>query len=163
MDQSRMQTSKEIQEVCLRLMAAAPVCYLTTLDVDGFPITTAMNNLRCAKDFPALAPLYDEAENDFLVYITTNKPSAKMARLRANPKVSVYFCEPGQFIGFTLSGEIEIVTDQARKDRVWQEGWTMYYPDDPHGSEYDILRLAPKLVGGWCRNQPFEIRIAKPS
>ncbi len=162
-EKARANAGNDIRRICLDLMAATPACYLTTIDADGFPLTTAMNNLRYAKDYPSLVPLYEEAENEFLVYITTNMPSAKMARLRANPKVSVYFCDPGQIIGFTLSGQIEIVTDQALKDRIWQEGWTMYYPDGPHGSEYGILRLAPKLVRGWCRNQPFEIRIAKPS
>lgn len=148
----------DIRRTCIDLMAASPACCLTTIDPDGFPQTTAMNNLRCAREYPSLAPLYEEADNPFLLYMSTAMQSGKIARMQANPKVSVYFCDAGQIIGFMLGGEIEIVTDQALKNRIWQDGWTMYYPNGPQGPEYGVVRLAPTTVKGWCRNQPFELK-----
>ena len=53
--------------------------------------------------------------------------------------------------------EIEIITDQKLKNRIWQKGWTMYYPNGSEGPEYGAIKLAPKVVKGWCRNGPFEI------
>ncbi len=158
MDQSSIRTSKEIQEVCLNLMATAPVCYLTTLDSEGCPCTDALGNLRCAQEYPSLAPLYEQADNEFLLYVSTDMQSAKVARIRTDPRVCVYFCDPKQIVGFMLGGRIEIVTDRALKNRIWQDGWTMYYPEGPEGPGYGILRLAPAVVRGWCRNQPFELR-----
>ena len=63
----------------------------------------------------------------------------------------------GGSVGFMLGGEIEVVTDQALKNRVWQDGWNMYYPNGPEGPEYGVLRLLPTIVKGWRVGQPFRI------
>ena len=162
-EEAAIDTGADVRRICLDMMTAARACYLTTMDADGFPQTTAMLNLRCAHDYPSLVPLYEEANNAFLLYLSTGMESGKMARMQANPKVSVYFCNPGRIVGLMLGGEIEIVTDQALKNRIWQEGWTMYYPNGPEGPEYGVIRLAPTLIKGWRVGQPFEIHLeAKP-
>ncbi|UCD53224.1 MAG: DUF4440 domain-containing protein [Phycisphaerales bacterium] len=153
-----VEAPQDIKQTCRNLLAAMPVCYLTTMDADGFPHTTAMLNLRCAKEFPSLVGLHEDSEEEFLLYLTTSLQSGKMARMQANPKVSAYFCDPDQIVGLMLGGEIEIVTDQALKNRVWQDGWTMYYPNGPEGDEYGVVRLAPAIIKGWCRNQPFVLK-----
>jgi len=153
---------QDVREACDDLMTTSPVCQLTTIDANGFPHTTAMNNLRCAREYPLLAPLYCDSGNDFLMYVTTSMQSDKMARIRANPKVSMYFCDPSQIIGLMLSGEIEVVTDQALKNRIWQKGWAMYYPNGPDGPEYGVLHLAPAKVKGWYQGRPFEFKLKQP-
>ena len=55
----------------------------------------------------------------------------------------MYFCDPDQIIGFMLGGEIEIVTDPQLKRRIWQDGWTMYYPNGPEGPEYGRDQARP--------------------
>jgi general stress protein 26 len=162
-EKAPIDSGADTRRTCLDMMTAARACYLTTIDADGFPQTTAMLNLRCAHDYPSLEPLYKETDNEFLLYMSTGMQSGKMARMQANPKVSVYFCDPGRIIGFMLGGKIEIITDQALKNRVWQDGWTMYYPNGPEGPEYGVLRLAPTTVKGWRVGQPFQIDTkAKP-
>jgi general stress protein 26 len=144
-------------------MTTLSSCELTTIDSEGFPHTTAMLNLRCAKEYPSLVELHEQSDNAFTVYMSTSTQSPKMARMEGNAKVSVYFCDPAKIIGFMLGGEIEIVTDPALKKRIWQKGWTMYYPNGPEGPEYGVIRLAPRVVKGWCRNQPFEIQVQSQS
>ncbi|MHC4520018.1 MAG: pyridoxamine 5'-phosphate oxidase family protein [Planctomycetota bacterium] len=148
-----------ITQVCLDLMRAAPACYLTTIDADGFPHTTAMLNLRDERQFPSLAEVHEDSDNGFLLYMTTSVQSPKMARLESNPKVSAYFCDPDQIVGLMLGGEIEVVADQELKSRIWQEGWTMYYPNGPEGPEYGVIKLAPTVAKGWCKNAPFEFEL----
>ena len=148
-----------IRDICLDLMKTSPTCQLTTIDADGFPHTTAMNNLRYAKQYLSLVKLHEEDDNDFVLYLSTSIQSPKIARMLANPKVSVYFCNSDQIIGLMLGGEIEIITDQKLKNRIWQKGWTMYYPNGPEGPEYGVMKLAPKIVKGWCRNGPFELKL----
>jgi general stress protein 26 len=150
----------DIKEVCLRLMTTCPVCELTTLDAEGFPYTTAMNNLRCAAEYPSLVGLHGQAGSEFLLYLSTSQQSDKMARIQANPKVSAYFCDPGRVIGLMLGGTMEVVTDQALKHAVWQKGWTLYYPNGPEGPEDGVLRLAPPRVRGWCQGRGFEFTLA---
>ncbi|OHB78437.1 MAG: hypothetical protein A2Z25_12650 [Planctomycetes bacterium RBG_16_55_9] len=153
------QISSDVRQTCLSLMAVMSVCYLTTLDADGFPHTTAMNNLRCVREYPGLMDFHAEHAGDFTFFMTTGMQSDKTARIRANPKASVYFCDPDQFVGFMLGGEIEIVEDQRIKNRIWQKGWTLYYPNGPEGPEYGVVKLVPKVVKGWCQNGPFEIKL----
>lgn len=154
-----VQVSDDIKQTCLNLITNTFVCQLTTIDSDGFPHTGAMNNLRYAKEYPSLANLFDEKDNDFVLYLSTGMQSPKMARMMANPKVCVYFCDTNQLIGLMLGGEIEIITDQKLKNRIWQKGWTMYYPNGPEGPEYGVIKLAPSIVKGWDKNGPFEIKI----
>jgi len=149
----------DVKQTCLDLMAASPVCHLTTIDGQGFPQTTAMLNLRCKKDYPEAAKFQAEQDNAFLLYMTTSMQSNKMKRMQANPKESAYFCDPDHIVGLMLGGEIELITDQALKNRIWQEGWTMYYPSGPEGPEYSVIKLAPKVVKGWRQNGPFEIEL----
>lgn len=149
----------DVRQTCLNLMTSLPVCHLTSIDKDGFPHTTAMLNLRCAKEYPSIVGLYEEADNEFLVFMSTGMQTKKMARMEANPKVSVYFCDVDGIIGCMLGGEVEIVTDQDLKNQIWQKGWTMYYPNGPEGPEYGILKLEPTIVRGWCRNHPFEFKV----
>lgn len=148
----------DVRTICSNMMTHLPVCHLTTLDGEGYPQTTAMLNLRCAKEYPSIVPLYDQADNRFQLYMTTSMASNKMARLQANPKVSVYYCDPLQIVGFMLSGDIVVETDQTIKDTIWQDGWTIYYPNGPQGPEYGVIKLVPRLVKGWCRNQAFEFQ-----
>ena len=158
-EQKTTSPGQDIKDMCLELIQSTFACQLTTIDTQGLPYTTAMNNLRCAKEYPALVSLFEGQDNDFVLYLSTSMQSDKMARMQANPKVSAYFCESNSFLGVMLAGEIEIITDQGLKDRIWQEGWTMYYPNGPHGPEYGIIKLEPTLVRGWCRNQPFEFKL----
>ncbi len=58
-----------------------------------------------------------------------------------------------------LGGDIEIIEDQLLKDRIWQEGWTMYFPNGPRGPEYGVIKLAPAVVKGRCRNRSFAIEL----
>jgi general stress protein 26 len=152
------EAERSARQVCLDLMRTSLVCHLTTIDAGGFPDTTAMNNLRCAKEYPSLAGLFEGSGNEFLVYVSTTLQSDKVARVQANPKASVFFCDPGQVIGLMLAGRIEVVTDPALKKRIWQQGWTMYYPNGPEGPEYGVLRLAPAVVKGWLQGRPFEFK-----
>ncbi len=151
--------SQDIRDVCLDLMATASVCDLTTIDADGFPHTTAMNNLRCVKEYPSLKELYEGRDNGFLLYLSTSMQSDKMGRIRANPKVSAFFSVPDRFIGLMLGGKIELILDQALKNKIWQPGWTMYYPNGPEGPEYGVLRLAPTVAKGWFQGRPFEFNL----
>jgi general stress protein 26/ketosteroid isomerase-like protein len=157
--QTAQPSGMDVRQLCLNILSTNPVCDLATIDEQGFPHVTVINNLRCAKEYPNLVKLHEASDNPFTVYMSTNMQSHKIARMQANPRASVSFCDEVGRIGFMLGGEIEIITDQDLKHRVWQKGWTMFYPGGPESPEYGLIRLAPRVVEGWCRNHRFEIRI----
>jgi general stress protein 26 len=154
-EETGVRVSSDVRQTCLNLITNTFICHLTTIDSAGFPHTSAMNNLRYAKEYPSLVDLYEGQDNDFVLYMSTSMESPKMARMKANPKVSVYFCGSDQLVGLMLGGEIEIITNQQLKNRIWQKGWTMYYPNGPDGPEYAIIKLVPKVAKGWCQTGPF--------
>lgn len=87
--------------------------------------------------------LMESAEAAFLAYFATSASSSKVDHIKRHPKVSVYYCIPAESRGLMLSGEMEIVTDGAVKEALWQEGWDRYYPEGVHDPDYTVLRLLP--------------------
>ena len=145
---------KEIKQESLKLMETADTAYLATVDGDGFPQVRAMGNLRNKEQYPALSGMFEGHESDFLIYITTDTASGKFAQIKANPKVSVYFCDSKKIKGLLLIGQIELVTDKEVKKQLWQDGWEMYYPGGVDGDEYNIFRLLPMYVKCWFMPMP---------
>jgi len=131
------------QRLSLDLLETAEAAFVTTIDPDGFPQTRAMFNLRRKEQFPGLAGLFKDHQDDFLVYFTTNTSSPKIEHIKKNPKVSIYYCKPGEFRGLMLSGEMAVVTDRSEKEHVWQKDWEMYYPGGMHDPDHTVLRLRP--------------------
>ncbi len=137
---------KDAKKLSLELMEIAEAAYVTTIAPDGFPQTRAMFNLRRKEQFPKLTDLFEKHKDDVLVYLTTNTSSSKIAHIKKNPKVSIYYCRPSEWRGLMLGGEVEIVTDKAIKEAIWQKEWEMYYPGGPHDPDHTVLRLLPMFA-----------------
>jgi len=152
-------TDKEIKQAQLKLMAEAENCYLTTINSDGYPYTRSMFNLRNIEQYSAQARFIGGLKDEFVVYFGTNTSAVKIAQIRANPAVSVYYCKPKEIHGLMLSGDIEIVTDPEIGKKIWQEGWERHYPTGPTDPDYTVLRLKPALARGWYKGASFEFRL----
>lgn len=152
--------SQDVRQECLELMKTTPVAIVTTIDPEGFPQTRAMFNLHNRVQFPSLENFFN-AVDDFSVYLTTNTSSAKVAHIRTNPKTSIYFCNPSEFQGLMLSGEMSVETDKAIKEALWQEGWTMYYPGGVHDPDHTVLCLRPAIVRYYRRLSTFTFQPGK--
>ena len=137
---------RDAKKLSLELMEIAEAAYVTTIDHNGFPQTRAMFNLRRKEQFPALSELFIKHHDDFLVYLTTNTSSSKITHIKKNPKVSIYYCKPSEWRGLMLGGEVEVVTDKAIKEAIWQKGWEMYYPLGPHDPDHTVLKLLPMVA-----------------
>lgn len=133
----------------LALLESAEAAFVSTVDGEGWPQTRAMFNLRNRRQFPDFAPLFEGG--GFAVLFTTNTASPKVAAIRVNPKVAVYYCQAGDFQGLTLGGEMEIVSDPELRERLWRPQWEMYYPGGRDDPDHTILRLRPKLVRWYHR------------
>jgi len=136
------------QTECLEMMERLPFVDLTTIDKNGYPSTRAMLNLRNKQEYPHLVPLYELEKNPLTVYLTTNTSSDKFKEIQQNGKACLYYCEAQKFHGVLLQGTIEIVTDNELRQKAWQKGWEIYYPDGD--SDYTLLRFVPnKLKTYW--------------
>jgi len=135
---------EEAKKSGLKLMEESKAAILTTIDPDGFPITRAMFNLRNKEQFPEFSEFFENQQNQFTIYISTNTSSSKVAHLSKNPKMCIYFCDTEDFKGFMLGGSVEIVDDIEIKKKIWLDWWTRYYPEGVEDPDYTLLRLEPK-------------------
>lgn len=134
---------KEVKKLCLELMESSKAAYLTTINLEGYPITRAMFNLRNKEQFPEFSGLFKQLENKFEIYISTNTSSSKTEHIKKNPKISVYYCEPEDFKGVMFNGDVEIIEDMEIKKQIWLDWWTKYYREGLEDPDYTLLRLKP--------------------
>jgi len=140
----RLEEVEEVKKSALKLISESKAAYLTTIDSEGFPITRAMFNLRNREQFPEFSEFFQNQEDVFTIYISTNTASTKVTHLKNNPLMCVYFCDADNFQGFMLGGSVEFIDDIKVKKNIWLDWWTKYYPKGIEDSDYTLLRLNPK-------------------
>ena len=139
-----MMDVEEAKKLGLKLMEESKAAILTTIDLEGFPITRAMFNLRNKEQFPEFSEVFKNEYNQFTIYISTNTSSSKIAHLSKNPNMCVYFCDSDDFKGLMLGGSAEIIIDMELKKKIWLDWWTRYYPEGLEDPDYTLLRIEPK-------------------
>lgn len=149
----------ELKQACVELMETADAVYLSTIGEDGYPHTRVVFNLRNKQQFPGQASLFAQHRDDLMIYVSTNTSSGKIREIKANPRVSVYYCNPKLFCGVMLAGDIEVVGDPEVKKALWNDGWERYYPAGPGDPDYAVLRLFPQRAAGWYESARFEFTL----
>ncbi len=150
---------KEIKRLSLELMETAEAAYLSTIDGNSFPQTRVMGNLRNKEQCRIAEELFAEHNEDFLIYMLTGHSSDKMRQIRANSKVTVYFCNSAQFHTLLLVGNAEEIDDLDLKKRIWQDEWKIHWPGGPEDPEFVMLRLLPERAKGWYKEAAFEFKL----
>lgn len=106
----------------------ANLTFISYVDDDGFPITKAM-----------LKPREREGMKTF--WFSTNTSSNKVKFFRKNAKASIYFVDKRFFRGVSLRGTVEVLETAEAKERIWQEGDTMYYKEGVTDPDYCVLKF----------------------
>lgn len=148
----------ELMELITRLLREAEIMYLATKGADGHPQIRAMFNLRNEKQFPTLSFLNQDPD-DITITVSTNTSSRKVEEIRNDPRISVYYCKPGESNGVQLSGTAEIVDDKEFKHRLWVDWWERYYPKGAEDPDYTVISMKPTLARGWATPRKFEVRL----
>lgn len=134
----------EVKKLSKNMIENSLVAYFSTIDSEGFPTTRALLNTRFKERYPEFSNFYENLDNKYMVYFSTNTSSSKIEHIKKNPKVSVYFCDPESFKGVMFGGDIEIVEDMDIKREFWLERSKRYYPKGLEDPDYTILRFKPK-------------------
>ena len=111
-----------------RIIDKQSVCYISSVDGEGFPNTKAMLRPR-------------KREGLKHIYFSTNTSSMRVAQYRENPKACVYFCDRRFFRGAMLTGTIEVLEDEHHKKMLWEFGDTMYYKEGVSDPDYCVLKF----------------------
>lgn len=150
---------KEARRLSLELMEVVQESYLSTVDSNGYPQSRVMGNLRNKEQCRIAEELFSGHNEDFLIYMLTGHSSDKMQQIRANSKVSVYFCNSAEFHTLLLAGDIEEIDDPDLKKRIWQDEWKMHWPGGSEDPEFIMLKLLPERAKGWYKEGPFEFKL----
>ena len=134
---------EEAKQLGLKLIEESKAAILTTIDLNGSPITRAMFNLRNKEQFPEFSDFFKNQKNQFTIYISTNTSSSKIIHLNNNPKICVYFCDAEDFKGLLLGGSAEFIEDMEIKGKLWLDWWTQYYSKGLKDPDYTLLRMEP--------------------
>lgn len=133
-----------IQE-SLDLLERSEIAMVGSTDENGYPHIKAMFKI--------------ESEGLKTIWFSTNTSSRRVSQFIQDPKASIYFYDAGRFAGLLLVGEIEVLQDAESKQRLWKEGWEVYYPLGVTDPDYCVLRFTANW-GNYYRglqNITFEI------
>lgn len=114
-------------EAARRIMTTARYCALITAKGQGRSDVRAMD---------ALAP-----DENMAVWFGTNPASRKVAEIRRNPRVTLYYFDREAQAYVSLHGLARIVTDPAEKLKHWKEDWKAFYKD--RGQSYAVIEVRP--------------------
>ena len=89
------------------------IAFLGSVDEEGFPNVKAMLQPR-------------KREGIKTIYLSTNTSSMRVAQFRKNNRACMYFCDSRFYRGAMLRGTVEVLTDSASKEMIWEDGDTMY-------------------------------------
>lgn len=117
----------KLMDAARQIMTSAETCALITLDHEGRPRVRTMD---------PFAP-----EGDFTVWFGTNASSRKVAQIKNDPRVTLYYLE-GNNAGYVMiCGTARLVDDEKEKEKRWKPAWKAFYPDDRKG--YLLIQVIP--------------------
>ena len=102
--------------------------FIGSVDSDGYPNVKVM-----------LSPREHHGIKEF--YFTTNTHSMRVTQYQRNPRACIYFFDGRFFRAVMFKGKMEVLQDQATKDRIWREGDDLYYTLGVTDPDYCVLHF----------------------
>ena len=99
-------------------------------------ITTSVHGRTNARTMDPFAP-----DENMVVWFGTNPASRKVAEIRRNPRVTLYYFDRESLAYVTLHGVARVVNDPQEKLRHWKDDWKDFYPDREKG--YVLIKVRP--------------------
>jgi general stress protein 26 len=112
------------------IMAAARYCALITVDATG---------RAHARTLDPFAP-----DEQMVVWLATNPRSRKVAEIRRNPRVTLYYFDREGQGYVTVYGGARLVNDPQEKTKRWKTEWQAFYPD--REKDYLLIAVTPERM-----------------
>lgn len=123
-------TRNELISAAREIMNTTRYCALITVD---------SRNRTHARTMDAFAP-----DEQMIVWLATNPNSRKVAEIRRNPHVTLYYFDPDNRTYVTLHGLAKLVYDPAEKARHWKDEWKTFYPN--RDKDYLLIKVIPEQL-----------------
>lgn len=124
------------------------VSFICSVDHEKYPNVKAM-----------LKPRKRNGLKEF--YFSTNTFSMRVKQYQKNSNASIYFYHKGimKYVGVMLKGNMEVLTDQETKNRIWKTGDTMFYKKGVTDPDYCVLKFTATSGRYYCdlKTENFDI------
>lgn len=121
---------EHLLDVAREVIEAAGNCALISLDSLGKARTRTMD--------PFLP------DKDFVIWFGTNPASRKVAQIRHNPDVTLYYFDKPTSSYVVISGKAIIIDTPSEKALHWKKKWQAFYPHYPQG--YSLIKVIPQWL-----------------
>jgi general stress protein 26 len=112
------------------IMQAARYCALITVD------DTGRSRARTMDAFPP--------DENMTVWMATNPKTRKVAEVRRDPRVTLYYYDAASQSYVTITGRARLVDDKVEKQKRWKEEWKSFYPD--RDASYLLIAVSPEQL-----------------
>ena len=79
-----------------------------------------------------------------VVWLGTNPRSRKVAAIRRNPRVTLYYFDREAQAYVTIYGIARLVNDPKATLKWWKDGWKDFYPDRTR--DFLLIRVTPEKL-----------------
>ena len=129
-EENEKKTDLQLMNAAREIMTSASTCALITLDQEGRSRARAMD---------AFAP-----ESDFTVWFGTNPKSRKVAQIKNDPRVTLYYLGNDDSGYVLIYGVARIIDDENEKEKRWKDEWEEFYPEKDKG--YILIKVSPEWM-----------------
>lgn len=135
---------KDAEKTIGNIIDKQKICYISSIDEEGFPNTKAMLKPRKRVGIKE-------------IYLSTNTSSLKVKSFKKNEKACLYFCDTRFFKGICLIGMVEILENQDIKNEIWHIGDTMYYKKGKTDPDYCVIKFTIKKARYYSNFKSIDI------
>lgn len=120
-------------EKATEILERCEVVIITSINKEGYPRPVPMSKIK--------------SEGASTVWMSTGKDSLKTKDFIANPKAGLCFQENGNSVA--LTGEVEVIEDEATKKEMWQDWFIEHFTEGPTDPNYVLLKFQGKHATIW--------------
>jgi general stress protein 26 len=112
------------------IMTKVGICSVITVDETGRP------QARAIDVFPP--------DEQMVVWFATNPKTRKVAQIKRDPRVTLYYYDSAAMEYVTLLGRARLVADPAEKQKRWKDSFRAFWPD--RGEGYLLVEVTPERL-----------------
>lgn len=122
-----------LNEKAAALLQKCEVVALTSVNKEGYPRPVPVTKVK--------------ADGYATVWMATGYDSWKTNDFRRNPKAGLCYYEAADSV--CLTGRVEVITDPAVKQELWQDWFIAHFPQGPSDPTYVLLKFTGVEATFW--------------
>ncbi|MCU0757789.1 MAG: pyridoxamine 5'-phosphate oxidase family protein [Steroidobacteraceae bacterium] len=102
-----------------------------------------------------------ECEPDGVLWFAADADSAKVAALRADPRVELSWADAAEDLFVTASGTARVVHDPDKAAGIWNSHLNAWWPAGPNDPKLRLIEVTLEAAEYWHARAPRAIQVAR--